>query len=231
MVKIAALQPYLPTNPVEFTTNPYDIIGKEEEQQLKQNPNSLIHLILPDGKGDEIYRNAAKAYKKFKDDNIVTYEKIPSIFVYRQESKQFNQQGFIIGLSLQDYEDGNIVKHEHTREKPLRDRTNHIVSTNVAAGLVWSVYRSDNKINELLEQIKQKKPKFDFKKYGYRHILWQEVDPKIIKQLTELLKDKKVYIADGHHRAASAAEYRKIKLSELKVSNDMMLHGNIYCLM
>ncbi len=220
MVKIAALQPYLPNNPVEFTTNPYDIIGKEEEQQLKQNPNSLIHLILPDGEGDEIYQNAAKAYKKFNDDNIVTYEKTPSIFVYRQESEQFNQQGFIIGLSLQDYEDGNIVKHEHTREKPLRDRTNHIVSTNVAAGLVWSVYRSDNKINQLLEQIKQKKPKFDFKKYGYRNILWQETDPKIIKQLTELFQDKKVYIADGHHRAASAAKYRKIKLNELKVSND-----------
>ena len=220
MVKIAALQPYLPNSPVEFTTNPYDIIGKEEEQQLKQNPNSLIHLILPDGKGDEIYQNAAKAYKKFKDDNSIIFEKTPSIFVYRQESEQFNQQGFIIGLSLQDYEDGNIVKHEHTREKPLRDRTNHIVSTNVAAGLVWSVYRSDNKINELLEQIKQKKPKFDFKKYGYRHILWQETDPKIIKQLTELFQDKKVYIADGHHRAASAAEYRKIKLNELKVSND-----------
>ena len=220
MVKIAALQPYLPNNPVDFTTNPYDIIGKEEEQQLKQNPISLIHLILPDGKGDEIYRNAAKAYEKFKDDNSITFEKTPSVFVYRQESKQFNQQGFIIGLSLQDYEDGNIVKHEHTREKPLRDRTNHIVSTNVAAGLVWSVYRSDNKINQLLEQIKQKKPKFDFKKYGYRHILWQETDPKIIKQLTELFQDKKVYIADGHHRAASAAKYRKIKLNELKVSND-----------
>ncbi|GAI21643.1 unnamed protein product, partial [marine sediment metagenome] len=68
--------------------------------------------------------------------------------------------------------------------------------------------------------IKQKKPKFDFKKYGYRHILWQETDPKIIKQLTELFQDKKVYIADGHHRAASAAKYRKIKLNELKVSND-----------
>ncbi len=214
MVKIAALQPYLPNNPVEFTTNPYDIIGKEEEQQLKQNPNSLIHLILPDGKGDEIYNNASIAYEKFKTTNFIMQEDTPSIYVYCQESAQFSQQGLIMGIALQDYEDGNIVKHEHTREKPLQDRTKHIVATNVASGLVWSVFRADREINKLIEQIKQKKPKFDFEKYGYRHLIWQNTDPNIINQLSNLFKDKKVYIADGHHRAASAAEYRKIQLKK-----------------
>jgi len=219
MVRISALRPYNPINPSEFSTNPYDVIGKEEEYQLKKNPNSLIQLILPDGEGEEIYNKASIAYEKFKTTNLIVQEDTPSIYVYRQESAKFSQQGLIMGIALQDYEDGNIVKHEHTREKPLQDRTKHIEATNVAAGLVWSVFRADREINKLIEQIKQKKPKFDFEKYGYRHLIWQETDPNIINQLSNLFKDKKVYIADGHHRAASAAEYRKTQLKKATETN------------
>ncbi|MFX1390534.1 MAG: DUF1015 family protein, partial [Promethearchaeota archaeon] len=202
----------MPINPEQFCTNPYDIISKEEELELKKNPNSLIHLILPDGEGDEIYQNAAKSYVKFKKEKIIKKEENPSIFIYRQESVGFTHQGLIMGVALQDYEEGNIVKHEHTREKPLKDRTNHIVSTNVAAGLVWTVFQTNKDINKLIEEIKTKKPKFDFQKYNYRHILWQETNHQIINKLKSLFSNEKLYIADGHHRAASAAEYRKLKL-------------------
>jgi uncharacterized protein (DUF1015 family) len=212
MVLISPLKPYIPINPEEFCTNPYDIISKEEEQELKKNSNSLIHLILPDGVGDEVYQNAAKAYNNFKEKKIIRKEENPSIFVYRQESQQFSHQGLIIGIALQDYEEGNIVKHEHTREQPLKDRTNHIVSSNVAAGLVWTVFEANKKINNVIEQIKKKPPLFNFNKYEYRHLLWQETDHLIIKKLKDLFNKEKIYIADGHHRAASAAEYRKIKL-------------------
>ncbi len=220
MVLISPIKPFIPLNPEEFCTNPYDIISKTEEKELKKNPNSLIHLILPDGEGEQIYQNASRAYNEFKEKKIIKQEEEPSIFVYRQESVQFNHQGLIMGISLQDYEDGNIVKHEHTREKPLKDRTNHIVASNVAAGLVWTVFQSVSKINALLEQIKQKKPKFDFKKYGYRHLLWQETDQIVIQKLKDLFKNEKVYIADGHHRAASAAEYRKMQLNKLGMEKD-----------
>ena len=216
MVRISALRPYCPNNPSEFTSNPYDVIGKEEEQELKQNENSLIHLILPDGEGDEVYNNALKAYKRFKASNLITREETPSIFVYRQESSYFSQEGLIMGIALQDYEENNIVKHEYTRVKPLQDRTKHISTSKVAAGLVWSVFRHDTEINKVIEQIKQKKPKYNFVKYGYRHIVWQETNPTIITRLSVLFKGKKVYIADGHHRAASAAEYRKVQIESSK---------------
>ncbi|MFX0042413.1 MAG: DUF1015 domain-containing protein [Candidatus Hodarchaeota archaeon] len=214
MVLISPIKPYIPIHPEEFCTNPYDVISKEEEEELKKNPNSLIHLILPEGIGEEVYKNAGKAYREFKKKKIIKKEEKPSIFVYRQESAQFSHQGLIMGISLQDYEDGNVVKHEHTREKPLKDRTNHIVASNVAAGLVWTVFQANNEINDSIEHIKQKKPKFDFKKYGYRHLLWQETDKTVLQKLKDLFESEKVYIADGHHRAASAAKYRKIKLKE-----------------
>ena len=220
MVKISPLKPFLPKDPEEFCTNPYDIIGKEEEQQLKKIPHSLIHLILPDGEGDQKYRNAAKVYKQFQDNQIITKETLPSVFIYRQESDQFNQQGLIVGLALKDYEEGNIIKHESTRKKPLYDRINHIISSNVSAGLVWTIFKANKDINNLIEQITKKKPIFDFKKYNYRHLLWQEINPAIIQQLIELFKKENVFIADGHHRAASAAEYRKIKLKDSKISEE-----------
>ncbi|MFX0058081.1 MAG: DUF1015 domain-containing protein [Candidatus Hodarchaeota archaeon] len=214
MVIISPLKPYIPLNPEEFCTNPYDVISKEEELELKKNPNSLINLILPDGDGNEIYQNAKKAYEDFKNKKIIKKETVPSVFVYRQESSRFSHQGLIIGVALQDYEDGYIVKHEHTREKPLKDRTNHVVATKVAAGLVWTVFQSNNKINSIIEQIKKKIPLFKFKKYGYEHILWQETNPQIIRELKDLFNKEKLYIADGHHRAASAAEFRKIQMNK-----------------
>jgi len=212
MVKISSIRPYCPNNASEFTTNPYDVIGKEEEGELKKKKNSLIHLILPEGEGDELYHNAFSVYERFKASNIIVREGKPSIFVYRQESPHFSQEGLIMGIALQDYEENNIVKHEYTRVKPLEDRTKHITTSNVAAGLVWSVFRADIEINKVIEQIKQRKPKFDFNKYGYRNIVWQETELNTISRLSVLFKDKKVYIADGHHRAASAAEYRKIQM-------------------
>ena len=79
MVIITPLKPYIPVNPEEFCTNPYDIISKEEEKELKKNPNSLIHLILPDGEGEEIYANAAKKYSQFKERQIIKKEDTSNI--------------------------------------------------------------------------------------------------------------------------------------------------------
>lgn len=219
MVLISSLKPFLPKNPEEFCTNPYDVISKEEELELKKNPKSLIHLILPDGIGEEIYQNALKAFEKFKKEKIIIREKESCIFVYRQESDQFSHQGLILGVSLEDYESGNIIKHEHTREKPLEDRTKHITTTKVSAGLVWTVFKTNKEINDLIENIKKQKPLFDFKKLGYRHLLWKEMDVDIIESLKKLFLNEKLYIADGHHRAASAAEYRKLKMKEKSKKN------------
>ena len=214
MVKIAKIQPYLPKHPETFCTKPYDVIGSAEEAELKKNSESLIHLILPDGEGDEIYQNAKKALDHLRSTNTIQKALSPAIYVYRQESAEFSQQGFILGVRLQDYEEGNIVRHEHTRNKPLKDRTQHIATTHAATGLVWNVFPADKAINTIMEEIKAKPAMFDFQKYGYRHLLWEETDPMMIGRLSKLFGVTKIFIADGHHRAASANEYRKLKLQQ-----------------
>lgn len=214
MVKISPLSPLLPRDPKTFCTNPYDVIEKEEECELKKNPHSLVHVILPDGEGDTKYANANSAFQKLLSQNLFEKTEKPSIFIYRQESPEFSQEGFILGLSLNDYEQGTIVKHEKTREKPLLDRIKIYNATKIIPGLVWTVYKSNPKMKAILEQIKHNAPKFKFEKYGYLNILWQESDPLVITQVQEIFKSEKVYIADGHHRAAAAADYRKNCIKE-----------------
>ena len=85
MVRISPLNPFLPKDPKEFCTNPYDIIEQQEELELKKNPNSLIHLILPDGIGDEVYENAKKAYVQLKENEAITQEETQSIFKVKDE--------------------------------------------------------------------------------------------------------------------------------------------------
>jgi uncharacterized protein (DUF1015 family) len=215
MVKIAPLSPLIPKNADEFCTNPYDVIEEEEEMELKKIPHSLVHLILPDGEGDEKYSNAAAVFEQFREENLFDSVAEPSIFVYHQESSAFSQEGFILGISLEDYEQGNIIRHENTREKPLQDRIKIYEATKVIPGLVWTVYRQNPEVQAILEQIKQTEPVFQIEKYGYTNILWKESDPSIIANLQSLMQEEKVFIADGHHRCAAAAAFRRQRLEEL----------------
>ena len=188
-----------PEYPDEFVLNRYDVIEEEEEMELKKIPHSLVHLILPDGEGDEKYSNAAAVFEQFREENLFDSVPAPSIFVYRQESPTFSQEGYILGISLDDYEQGNIIRHENTREKPLQDRIKIYEATKVIPGLVWTVYRQNSKIQAVLDMIKQNDPLFQIEKYGYTNTIWAESDPSIIDTLQILMQEEKVFIADGHH--------------------------------
>jgi uncharacterized protein (DUF1015 family) len=213
MVKIFPFRPYVPNRPAEFCTNPYDVIEADEEKELKKNPNSLVHMILPDGEGEAKYTRAAAELARFKNHNLIRRLDKPGIFLYRQESPAFSQQGFILTVSLQDYEVNRVVKHEKTREKPLQDRTKHISAIHLAPGLVWTVYKANAQLTELQNAITKKAPLFTFPEYGYTNTVWYETDPAIISKAQAIMDPLLLYIADGHHRAASAAQYRKNKIA------------------
>jgi uncharacterized protein (DUF1015 family) len=219
MVKIAPFRPYIPVNPTVFCANPYDVIEPDEEHELKKNPYNVVHLSLPDGEGDTKYQNARNVYEQFQEENIIQRLDKPGIFVYRQESSDFSHQGFIFTVSFEDYEQNRIKKHEKTREKPLQDRIKHIHATHVVPGLVWTVYQDNKVLNRLIEQIKRKKPLLEFDRYNYHQILWFETEPDNIRKLTIAFQELNLYIADGHHRAAAAAAYRKFMLEDPKNQN------------
>ena len=206
MVEVKEFEGLRPKNPEEFCTKPYDVISEEEANELRKNPNSAIHIILPVGERDEKYENARKEFERLKK-NMVKDE--PSIYLYKEGDEEFSHRGFILCASLEDYEKGLIKKHEETREKPLQDRIKHIEAVKANTGLVWTVFKRNDEIKKLMDEIMIEKPVYDFEKYENRHILWKINDEEKINKIKELFKDIPLYIADGHHRIAAAWHYWK----------------------
>jgi len=204
MVEVKEFEGVRPKNPEQFCIKPYDIISKEEEEELRKGDNA-IHIILPEGEGEEKYQNAKKAFEK-ELKNMIKDE--PSMYLYKEGNENFSQRGFILTVSLKDYEEGRIKKHEETREKPLRDRIKHIEATNANTGLVWTIFKGRTEIKKIMDEIASLEPVFDFNKYGYNHKLWK-VGGDYIQRIKSLFSDVDLYIADGHHRMRAAYEYMK----------------------
>lgn len=206
MVEVKEFAGLRPIHPEKFCTKPYDIISKEEADMLRQEKESAIHIILPEGEGKEKYENAKKAFEESKQHMI---KDKPSIYFYEERGKEFSQRGFIFTVSLLDYEEGRIKKHEETREEPLMDRIRHIEATKAHTGLVWTLFRSNKKIKEIMDEIMKREAIFSFPKYGYTHTLWKISDKKMIDMIKSSFQPMDLYIADGHHRMRAAYEYMK----------------------
>jgi len=218
MVKIKPIRAFRPKDVKYFAIPPYDIIEKEEELELKKNPKSSIHLILPEGEGEQVYSNAQKEMERLIDEEIIVQEEEPSIYVYRQESEEFGHEGIITGVDIRDYDEERIKIHEFTREKPLADRTAHVTATRMNTGLVWNAYKQNNSIQNLINKVKRDKPVYDFEAYGYRNLLWKVSKEKMLNKFQEVFAQVDIYIADGHHRIASAAAYHKIRAEQAGTS-------------
>jgi len=200
MVDVKEFAGLRPLHPETFCIKPYDVIGEQELAELRKNEESAIHMIVPSDDGDR-YLNAQRAFERLRK-NMVRDE--PSMYLYEEANDEFRQRGFILGVSLADYEKGLIKKHEETREKPLHDRIKHIEALRAHTGLVWTVFRRNEKIKEVMNEIARDTPVFDFEKYGYRHRLWKVNDDAAIATIKSLFSDVPLYIADGHHRIAAA---------------------------
>jgi len=205
MVEVREFSGLRPIDPASFCTKPYDVIDEKEAEELRKNENSVIHVILPVGEGEEKYENAKKEFERLRKKMI---QDEPSIYVY-QEGNDFTQRGFILCVSLEDYERGIIKKHEETREKPLNDRIKHIEAVKANTGLIWTVFKRNEELKKKMDEIMKGKPVADFEKYGYRHRLWKCSDKKTIEEIKELFKPLPLYIADGHHRMAASYHYWK----------------------
>ncbi len=206
MVEVKPINMYIPTKPRDVTTNPYDVIPDDELVKLRDNPLSFIHVILPEGNGEDRYSNARNVLQRMIQ-GVFRLEK-DSMFLYEQSRSDFRQRGLVAGYSLKDYEEGRIKRHEKTREKPLRDRIKHIQATQAHTGLVWLTIRSNNNLKQLFDKVQEGEPLFDFIKYGWRNRVWK-IPEEFVIPITEVVSQNDLYIADGHHRIASAHEYMK----------------------
>ena len=202
-------------------SRPYDVLSsKEAKVEAEGNPNSFLHItkseIDLDAKTDvhsqAVYNKAKENLQAFISRNILFRENKPCYYIYRLTMNGKSQAGLVCGSSVDDYENGLIKKHEFTRPEKEQDRINHIKTTGAQTGNVFLAYKNVKEIDDLINKwISEKNPQYDFKSDdGIQHSVWIVNDDSCINNITKYFKTLVpcTYIADGHHRAASAAKVR-----------------------
>ncbi len=203
-------------------SKPYDVLNsKEAKIEAQGNPNSFLHITkseidLPentDVHSMPVYEKAKENLQAFVSRKIVFRESKPCYYIYRLTMNGKSQTGLVCVSSVEDYERDLIKKHEFTRPEKEQDRINHIKTTGAQTGNVFLAYKNIDEIDALINKwTTEKNPQYDFiADDQVQHSIWIVNDDNVIKDITKLFKTTvpHSYIADGHHRAASAAKVRQ----------------------
>lgn len=202
-------------------SRPYDVLSsKEAKIEAQGNSHSFLHITKAEiGLSEATDVHAAEVYEKAKENltafisrNILFRENKPCYYIYRLTMNGRSQAGLVCGSSVDDYENGLIKKHEFTRPDKELDRINHIKITGAQTGNVFLAYRNVPEIDAVINAwMQDKNPQYDFiADDDIQHSIWIVSDDDTIANITQLFKTlvPATYIADGHHRAASAAKVR-----------------------
>ncbi len=200
----------------EVASFPYDVLDREEGRAIvRNNPRNFLRvekseIDVPDEIRDDdprVFARARENLRNFIGEGILFQEEKPCFYVYRQKAAGREQYGLVGCVSTAEYEAGLIKKHELTRVDKENERVNHIETAGAQTGLVFLLYRSREAIDRIIAAIMKAPPEYDFTTPdGVTHTAWVVCDDGSIDELKrEFSKVECLYIADGHHRAASAA--------------------------
>lgn len=200
----------------EVASVPYDVVNTDEAKALAAtNPWSFLHVSraeidMPDGTnpyGDPVYRKALENFQKLSRDCPLVTEEVPSLYLYRLMMGDHEQIGVVACCSLDEYDGGLIRKHERTRREKEDDRTRHMTVLRAQTGPVFLTYRATRDIDTMVMETTMANAIFDFTAAdGIQHTVWRVPDP--VRFVHAFREVPFLYIADGHHRAASAARTR-----------------------
>lgn len=206
----------------QVASRPYDVLNSAEaKQESLGNPYSFLYVTKSeislnentDIHSQEVYNKAKENLDTFIQREVLFQENKSCYYIYQLIMDGRSQTGLVVGSSIDDYENNLIKKHEFTRPEKEQDRINHIKTTKAQTGNVFLAYRNNNHIDEIVEHWKtSKKPVYDFvADDGIQHTIWVVNDDAIIEKISTIFATEIpcTYIADGHHRAASASKVRK----------------------
>jgi uncharacterized protein (DUF1015 family) len=203
---------------------PYDVVTTDEARQLASgNSLSFLHVSRPElglpsdtnPYADVVYETARRNFETLKAAAPLVSEETPSLYLYRLQMGSHVQTGIAGTYSVDEYDRDIIRKHEKTRKDKEDDRTRHIVDLRAQTGPVFLTYPSAVDINAVSERIARTGPLFDFTAAdGVRHTIWRMAASDAAEVTAALAKVPLLYIADGHHRAASASRARQLVKSE-----------------
>lgn len=227
---MAVIRPFKGIRPIKELANkiaalPYDVMDSDEAREMvKGNPYSFLHvdkaeIDLPndiDAYDDRVYEKAKENLDKMIEKGYYIEDEKPKFYIYRQVMKGRSQVGLVGCASIDDYTNNIIKKHELTRGDKEIDRINHVYKCEAHTGPIFLTYRANKNISNIINEWMKKEPVYDFKSEdGVSHTVWIIEDECIVNKISELFKSVEyLYIADGHHRSASAVKVGHIKRAE-----------------
>lgn len=204
----------------QVSSVPYDVLNAEEARAIAaENPLSFLHVSrseidLPDGANpysDDVYAKAKENFERLQNEGVLQIENEPALYVYRLQMGEQVQTSVVACCSIDEYDSDLIKKHEKTRPDKENDRTRHMIELEAQTGLIFLCYRGTDEINALVEEAVNGAPLYDFEaedvnKNSIRNTLWKIAAPERVVKAFEQIPA--IYIADGHHRAASSSRAR-----------------------
>ena len=204
----------------KVTAPPYDVISEKQQDELyKISDKNIVRLIL--GKeiagDDDInnkYKRASEFYQKWQDDKTLIQEDKEAIYIYMQDfefdSKKYTRTGFLCLLKQEPLFGGTIYPHERTLSKPKADRLNLTRACKTNFSPIFGLYNDNGGVKQIISETIKNNPEIDFyDENNERHRLWIVKDDSKLSKIVSELKDKKIFIADGHHRYETAMNYAK----------------------
>ncbi len=220
---MAILKPFKAVRPTtkyakDVAALPYDVMTSDEAREIvKDNPYSFLHIDKAEIDLDKsvsiydekVYLKARENLDKLSSDGIFMQDDKDCIYIYRQTMNGRNQTGLVGCASIDEYINNTIKKHEFTRADKEQDRINHVDYCNANTGPIFLTYKDSEKINTIVSNWQnENKPIYDFvSSDGIAHTVWVIDDSSVTSTIqSSFEKVDSLYIADGHHRAASAVK-------------------------
>lgn len=194
---------------------PYDVYTrKEAKKEVEKNPLSFLKIDRPetmfpdemDMYAPKVYQKARKVLEEMIEKGEFIQDETPCYYLYELTRNGHRQTGIVACASIDDYFNGTIKKHENTREEKEQDRIRHVDTLDTQTGPIFLAYRLDAVLKEIIEETKRKTPVYDFiSEDKITHRVWVIDESEMMERIQQcFVKINKIYIADGHHRAASA---------------------------
>jgi uncharacterized protein (DUF1015 family) len=211
-------------SPAQVVTQPYDkITSTLQDRYYAASPHNLVRIILGrreenDNPANNVYSRAAAYYRDWREQGVLRQDSLPSLYLYSQRftplgaTTEMERRGFIALGRIEDYSAGVVFRHEQTLAKPKADRLDLLRATRAHFGQIFMLYEDSGQVESLLATNSDpdiSAPEVQIKdEYGVVHRVWQITDPKLIHSVQSAMSDKKLIIADGHHRYETALNYR-----------------------
>lgn len=245
---MAKITPFKGLRPIQVlaekvATLPYDVVSVAEAREFRKDHYNFYHVTRSEiDLAENVDVHSILVYEKAKENldqmiqnKVLVQDNDPCYYIYELVMDGRSQTGLICGSSIDDYNNGIIKKHEFTRPEKEQDRINHILTTGAQTGVVFLAYNDCASVENIIGDWKKTHaPEYDFTAAdGIRHILWVVNDYSKVASITHSFTNDVpcTYIADGHHRAASAAKVcKEMRENGYSIDGDEAFNYFITCI-